>query len=292
MTDAFMRTLSFFIIAIIVIVANSALADEQPPISLDSVPPVVVKTVPAAGADDVDPGLNTIRVTFSKKMRDGSWSWVQMSKDTFPTMRGKPRYLKDGRTNVLDVTLKPNQTYAIWLNTDKFQNFVDTEGRPAVPYLLVFKTGVAREKALDAEVGREGSQVRFSNHSNRTIIDINSEFGIDKATIRRKSDEWPKPILVRLHLGGLESFKAGSGDVAVEWSVSSTGDHTTRMSLWKEGGELAIPKNSPYHTELRIVGGNGNIPLKEGYFEILLPARLFRGNPEEITLRWIDFYRN
>ena len=49
---------------------------------------------------------------------------------------------------------------------------------------------------------------------------------------------------------------------------------------------------SPYYTEVRMVGGNGRIPLKDGHFEVPLPAKLFEGNPPEITLRWIDFYRN
>lgn len=130
---------------VFLIIAAQALADEQPPVTLDSAPPVVVKTIPAAGSDDVDPGLQTISVTFSKKMRNGSWSWVQMSKDTFPKMVGKPRYLENAKTNVLGVTLEPNHTYAIWFNSEKYQHFTDEQGRPAVPYLLVFKTGEPRK---------------------------------------------------------------------------------------------------------------------------------------------------
>ena len=149
-----MKTFSILIVAVF---ATSALADDQPPITLDSAPPVMVKTVPTAGSNDVNPSLSTVSVTFSKKMQDGSWSWVQMSKDSFPTMRGKPRYLKGNRTNVLNVTLKPNQTYAIWFNSGKFQNFKDEQGRAAVPYLLVFRTGAKKEEpALDAKVGRDG----------------------------------------------------------------------------------------------------------------------------------------
>jgi hypothetical protein len=53
-----------------------------------------------------------------------------------------------------------------------------------------------------------------------------------------------------------------------------------------------LDQEIPYHTEVRIVGGNGKIPLKGGYFEVPLPAKLFERNPKEITLRWIDFYRN
>jgi RNA polymerase sigma-70 factor (ECF subfamily) len=109
-------------------------------VTLESVPPVVVKTVPAAGSDDVDPKLTEIKVTFSKDMEDGSWSWVTVSGDSFPKVDGKPKYLADMRTCVLPVKLEAGKTYAVWVNSEKFENFQDKDGKPAVPYLLVFKT--------------------------------------------------------------------------------------------------------------------------------------------------------
>jgi hypothetical protein len=112
-------------------------------ISLETAPPVVVQTVPAAGATDVDPSLGELRVTYSKPMQDGSWSWSTWGEETFPEMTGDPRYLPDGRTCVLPVNLEPNKFYATWLNSQKFQNFKDRDGHPAVPYLLTFITGTA-----------------------------------------------------------------------------------------------------------------------------------------------------
>jgi RNA polymerase sigma-70 factor (ECF subfamily) len=109
-------------------------------VTLESVPPVVVKTVPQAGAADVDPKLTEIRVTFSKDMLDDSWSWAQLSEDSFPKIDGKPKYLADKRTCVLPVKLEPGKTYAVWVNSEKFVNFKDSDGRSAVPYLLTFKT--------------------------------------------------------------------------------------------------------------------------------------------------------
>jgi hypothetical protein len=104
-------------------------------------PPVVVKTSPEAGDQEVDPSITEIRVTYSKRMMDKSWSW---STDTglgeFPEIDGQIRYLEDGRTCVMPVKLKPGTTYAIRLNSAKFHNFKDAENRPAVPYLLTFKT--------------------------------------------------------------------------------------------------------------------------------------------------------
>jgi RNA polymerase sigma-70 factor (ECF subfamily) len=128
------------ILLIVAIVGFVEIAGSQNEITLESVPPVVVKTVPQAGKADVDPELEEISVTFSKDMLDQSWSWSTLSQESFPEMNGKPSYLDDKRTCVLPVKLKPGKTYAIWLNSAKFGNFKDTDGRSAVPYLLVFKT--------------------------------------------------------------------------------------------------------------------------------------------------------
>lgn len=133
-----MKHAAICLIALIVgLVPGIARADD---ITLESVPPVVVKTVPEAGSGDVDSKLTEIRITFSKDMQDGSWSWATLSKESFPEMDGKPRYLEDQRTCVLPVKLQPGKTYAIWANSQKFTNFKDADGRSAVPYLLVFRT--------------------------------------------------------------------------------------------------------------------------------------------------------
>jgi RNA polymerase sigma-70 factor (ECF subfamily) len=131
------RVVGIFVILVSGLAGAAVLADD---ISLESVPPVVVKTVPEAGAAEVDPKLTEIKVTFSKDMQDGTWSWAILSKESFPVVDGKPKYLKDKRTCVLPVKLEPEKTYAIWVNSEKLDLFKDTGGRSAVPYLLVFKT--------------------------------------------------------------------------------------------------------------------------------------------------------
>jgi Bacterial Ig-like domain len=109
--------------------------------SVDNLPPSVIQTVPQGGDLHVDAAATTqIRVTFSKEMEANSYSWVQVSAETFPQIIGKPRFLAGQRTCVIDVHLQPKTTYVIWLNSEKYRNFRDTGGRPAVPYLLVFQT--------------------------------------------------------------------------------------------------------------------------------------------------------
>lgn len=108
--------------------------------SADRSLPVVINTLPESGVSEVDPGLTELHVTFSKPMQDGGWSWVGLDDASFPQVTGEPRFLVDSRTCVLPVKLEPGRVYAVWINTDKFQNFKDTGGRPAVPYLLIFET--------------------------------------------------------------------------------------------------------------------------------------------------------
>ncbi len=126
-------------------VGVAAVAALEPPggddeITVAAAPPVVVQTVPRAGTTDVDPELKGIKVTFSKDMRDESWSWSSLSKATFPKVDGKIKYQKDKRTCVLPVKLEAGKTYAVWINSEKYGNFRDADGKSAVPYLLVFQT--------------------------------------------------------------------------------------------------------------------------------------------------------
>ena len=102
--------------------------------------PVVVETFPVSGARGVAPGETEIRVRFSKPMTDGSWSWSTAWENSTPDFIGQPHYATDLRTCVVKVKLEPGRTYAFWLNSEKFQNFTDQAGHPAVPYLLIFQT--------------------------------------------------------------------------------------------------------------------------------------------------------
>ena len=123
-----------------IVTCSLAFAAQRARISVQSMPPVVVKTVPESGDTAVDPSISEIRVTFSKEMMDESWSWSQISNDTFPQTTGKPHYLPDRKTCVLPVKLQRGRTYVSWLNSQKFGNFKDAQGHSAVPYLLIFET--------------------------------------------------------------------------------------------------------------------------------------------------------
>jgi RNA polymerase sigma-70 factor (ECF subfamily) len=116
-------------------------AGDEPEISVpDDLPPVVIKVEPKVGATDVDPSLKELRVTFSKKMTDKSWSWPTGNKYAAPKDAGPIHFERDGRTCVMPVKLEPGKTYVIGVNSERFRNFKDTKGHPALPYLFVFRT--------------------------------------------------------------------------------------------------------------------------------------------------------
>jgi len=61
-----------------------------------------------------------------------------------PPAPGHEGFQSQVRTYVLPVDLEPGRTYVIWINRGRFNSFRDTKNNPAVPYLLVFRTGEAR----------------------------------------------------------------------------------------------------------------------------------------------------
>jgi hypothetical protein len=110
-------------------------------VSVKSMPPSVIKTVPQSGDIAVDPALGEIKVTFSKDMMtDRMWAFCQISNETSPEKAGEIHYLPDKRTCVMPVKLEPGKAYVIWCNRGQNNSFRDTGNNPAVPYLLVFET--------------------------------------------------------------------------------------------------------------------------------------------------------
>jgi RNA polymerase sigma-70 factor (ECF subfamily) len=131
------------VLAALLVLAQFSFVSAAEKVSVQSLPPVVIKTVPTAGDTNVDPATAQIRVTFSKDMMTGNmWSWVIHTPGSFPEIAGKVRYLADGRTCVLPVRLQPGRRYAIWINSPNYKHsaFRDRRNNPAVPNLLVFET--------------------------------------------------------------------------------------------------------------------------------------------------------
>jgi hypothetical protein len=144
------------------------------------------------------------------------------------------------------------------------------------------------------ETKRTDDRVEVKSENDKVIFDVRSPSGISRATIERTTEQWPKKILIRLRLKGLENFNVSTEKLKLEASVSSQNGES---KLWKDGKEdMPLDSKSPYWMEIRLMESDGNptkaLPLKAGYFEMQLPKELFEVNPKSIALNWIDFYRN
>ncbi len=137
---------------------------------------------------------------------------------------------------------------------------------------------------------KKDSRLGIMLEQGELIVDVVSASGIGSAKLKRLGDSWPTGVHVRLHLKGLEQFRAANADVAAEWAVSSS-EKNSVMTLRKNKVESIVKPEAKDYTQAKFIGPDPNDPSDKGYFEVRLPAMLFEKNPQEISLGWIDFYR-
>lgn len=153
----------------------------------------------------------------------------------------------------------------------------------------------ADESRFAITTKRPDDRVEVKVEKGTATFSIQSPFGISRAIIQRKNEPWPDRMLLRLHLKGMEHILLMNDRIKIEGSIGIQ-DGKPLVRLWKDGKEDSpLTSKSPFWIDVRILGRDGNpateLPLKDGYFELQLPAAIFEGNPLSITVEWIDFYR-
>src|SRR5262249_22546732 len=143
-----------------------------------------------------------------------------------------------------------------------------------LPVLAWADDGTAPAK-FKVTTKRKNDTVEVQAEKDKTVFIIRSPFGISRAVIEREGEKWPDAVALRLHLKGLESFRASNGKVMVDAAVGIQ-EGKVKVRLWKDGKEDApLDEKSPLWTDISIVGGDGKpakeLPLKVGYFEVVLP---------------------
>lgn len=101
--------------------------------------PTVIWMNPANGADDVDPDLTAITITFDRPMADGGWSVVGGGPN-FPEVTGPPSYDRTHRIFTLPVRLEAGWNYRFSVNSDRFDAFRSAAGVPVAPLEVTFAT--------------------------------------------------------------------------------------------------------------------------------------------------------
>lgn len=161
-----------------------------------------------------------------------------------------------------------------------------------VTCLSLAVASTADEKPLlQVTAGKKETKVIAEPADGFCTIDIQSPTGIDQITISRTSDSWPEKLHLRLHLRGLEQLTIKHGGCSLQWHVSSTEAPKSRQFRLDGNQELEVTATDAFYAEVKIVGKQPSIPLKDGYFELQVPPKVFMGNPKQLQIAWIDFFR-
>jgi hypothetical protein len=171
---------------------------------------------------------------------------------------------------------------------------------------------LARGEELPIRItsARADDHANVSVEEGRTIVSMQSPFGISRARLERNGNHWPKIVTLRLHLTGLEHFSVTNGQTTLHVAVASQATSSQATSsqaassqatpqsvrLWLGDQEdLPLKRKNPYWMTVRRIGQDGKpvktLPWADGYFEMQLPKALLDDHAKSITLNWIDFYR-
>lgn len=103
------------------------------------VPPIVVSTSPADGSI-IAPGPFDLTVTFDRAMLEGSYSFVQVSPETFPDCTPGATLSADGMSYTMLCTATAGREYEVWFNRPPYMNFKSIDGISAQPHRIRFRS--------------------------------------------------------------------------------------------------------------------------------------------------------
>ena len=95
------------------------------------------------------------------------------------------------------------------------------------------KTG--NSTIFDIKTKKPTDQIKVKIEGDSATLDVFSPSGIGGGTITRTQGQWPKTVVLRLHLRGLESFTASNGKIKLTGSVLSHSGNTKRLYLCEDG---------------------------------------------------------
>ena len=151
--------------------------------------------------------------------------------------------------------------------------------------------------SVTATATKPDDKINVIANENQTVIDIRSASGIGGAEITLSAEAMQRPLILRLHLAGLEEFRLTSGDLVELVSVASSPPHTVREAVRDgvDAPEEPITPASPFWLDVQIMSsdaaGDPAIPLQDGYFEITVPPAVLERSGGTLVVNWIDFYR-
>ena len=158
--------------------------------------------------------------------------------------------------------------------------------------------GVAKPapSAFESTTKKTEDQVEVETKEGTAIFTFRCPTGIGGATINIKDGQWPTTVILRLHLGGLESLSISNGKTAVRASVLSHSGNPRLLDVVEDGKEKKVEQDSPYWTEIRGVDSTGKPVTRSTRQGRILrdhAAQGPAGRPTRRAWRWggFNFYR-
>lgn len=134
--------------------------------------------------------------------------------------------------------------------------------------LVLAQGGENLELEITVPGGRK-DKVTIQADRENSIVNVTSETGIGKATLKITKGDWPEVLTFHLHLKGLEGFHITAGKAGIDRSQSKV------QAFDKHGKPFA-----------------GKYLMKDaGYYEVKVLRSAFPKEVREIQVQWIDFYR-
>jgi hypothetical protein len=150
---------------------------------------------------------------------------------------------------------------------------------------------------LNVAPDRPETRITVAADAEQAIVEVFSPAGVGGAGVEITSATFPKKIVLRLHLRGLEELRLAYGNTVVRASISSDGGNSISQHQIGAGASAAqqpLSATSPYWMPIRIVPAGtapATIPLQDGAIEVEAPQDLIAGGQTKFAIQWIDFYR-
>lgn len=141
--------------------------------------------------------------------------------------------------------------------------------------------------AATVETDTADAQVTVVRSAARTLVEIHSPSGIGRSRITLQETIPPGPVEFRLHLAGLEHFSLAYDGTVITLSMAQS-RHAPLITV-QNAREPETPgtPGTPFWLGVHPPATGRADPV----YRVVVSPRLPGQQPQELELRWVDFYR-
>ena len=133
---------------------------------------------------------------------------------------------------------------------------------------------------ITVELKKAGDRAEAGKTKEGALVAIHSESGIGGAKLIRPAGGWPRSVIIRIDVKGMESVRLEGGGL---WSESFLGGEL-RRPYWKTGQIGNTEATAAGRLDFAVTRFKGGV-------QIEVPKELLNTNAAVISLQWVDFFR-